>query len=149
MADFSIPSKEDFADIVVAHTCTRNCLGIDGNSAGCCTMGPRDYIIGPIHDAKDFLKRYQKNVKSDATFEEVFIEYEEGSKLFADREMWQNSDNFPALRVNTDALDNPCMFLDDDNLCSVHAIRSKTCSVYSCNYVQEVLEKLSLDLPQA
>jgi len=147
MSDFVIPSKEEVADMVVAHSCTRNCLGIEGNSAGCCTMGSRDYIIGPIPDAKAFLKRYRKTMKSNAKYDEIFIDYKEGSKLFPDLDTWQNPDNFPAIRVKTDQPHKPCMFLGENSLCSVHAIRSKTCSSYSCDHVKHMLEKLSLQLP--
>ena len=148
MSDFEIASIEEISDMVVAHSCTRNCLGIAGNSAGCCTLGKRDYIIGPIPDSKEFLKRYKKTIDPKATYDEIFINHKEGSKLFPEREMWQNPDYYPAIRVNTEKSDNPCKFLNDDMLCTVHAIRSKTCSIYSCDHVNEILQKLSLELPE-
>lgn len=147
MSSFEIPSKEEISDMVVAHSCTRNCLGIEGNSAGCCTMGNRDYIIGPVPDAKAFLKRYRDTVKKDATFDEVFVSYKEGSKLFPDLETWQSPDNFPAFRVRMDEDSKGCRFLDEDSLCTVHGIRSSTCQNFSCGHIKDMLEKLSLQLP--
>lgn len=144
MSEMIMPQESELSDMVVLHSCTRNCLGKKGNSAGCCTMGNRDYIIGPIPDAKAFLKRYKKSVDPKASYQDVFIDYDEGSQLFSHLSTWQNKENFPALRVKTEDPSNPCQFLNQDNLCSVHKIRSKTCSNYSCDHVKEILEKLSL-----
>lgn len=139
-----MPEETELADLVVMHNCTRNCLGVKRNSAGCCTLGDRDYIIGPIPDAKAFLKRYRKTVDPKASYKDVFIDHEEGSKLFPDLSTWQNPENFPAIRVKTEEASNPCRFLGDDNLCSVHAIRSNTCRNFICDHVNDILEKLSL-----
>lgn len=147
MSSFEIPSLEEMSDLVVAHSCTRNCLGVAGNSAGCCTIGERDYIIGPIPDSKDFLERYKKTIDPEAVFDDIFISYKEGSKLYPDRPMWQNPDYYPALRIDEKNISLRCIFLNDDNLCTVHAIRSETCKAYSCAHVTEMLQKLSLELP--
>lgn len=140
-----IPSREEIADMITLHSCTRNCMGNVGNSAGCCSLGDRDYIIGPIPDAKDFLERYRKNIDPYATHEQVFVDYKEGKELFPDRDCWQAPENFPALRVNMNEKKHGCKFLGEDNLCTVHAIRSTTCRNYMCGYVGEILEKLSVN----
>lgn len=144
MSSMTIPSKKEIADTVVMHSCTRNCLGIENNAAGCCTVGERDYIIGPIPDALDFLKQYNASIDSNATYDEVFVEHKEGKQLFPDRETWQDPQNFPALRLQMDQETHPCRFLGDDNLCTVHQIRSQTCRAFTCGHVSELLERLSL-----
>jgi len=139
-----IPSKEDIADAIYTYSCTKNCLGIEGNSAGCCTLDKRNYIIGKVHDAKAFLKRYRETVDEKATYEDIFIEFEEGKALFPDRPIWQDPENFPAIRVSMENERHPCKFLGEDNLCTVHKIRSQTCQNFTCAHVQELLQKLSV-----
>jgi len=39
----------------------------------------------------------------EAKYNEVFVEYPEGHKLFPERARWQNPEHFPALRVLMDA----------------------------------------------
>lgn len=145
MADTQIPSKKGIADAVYTYSCTKNCLGADGNSAGCCKMDQRDYIIGKVHDATEFLQRYRESVDKNATYEEVFIEFEEGKKLFPDRVIWQDPANFPAIRVLMDNERYPCRFLGDNNLCTVHEIRSQTCRNYTCGHVNDLLQRLSVN----
>ncbi len=145
MADSKIPSKEDIADAIYTYSCTKNCLGVYGNSAGCCTMDKRNYIIGKVPDAKAFLKRYRKTVDKNAKYEEVFIEFEEGKKLFPDRPIWQDPENFPAIRVLMDNVRYPCRFLGENDLCTVHEIRSQTCRNFTCAHVNDLLQKLSVD----
>lgn len=144
MGSMTLPSKKEISDTVVMHSCTRNCLGVEDNAAGCCTVAERDYIIGPIPDAKEFLKRYNTTACSHATFDELFVSYKEGKRLFPDRETWQNPQNYPALRVDMTHDYHACNFLGEDNLCSVHEIRSQTCRSFTCKHVNDLLEKLSL-----
>lgn len=139
-----MPEEPELAELVVIHSCTRNCLGVKNNSSGCCTMGDRDYIIGPIPDAKAFLKRYKETEDANASYQDVFIDYKEGSELFPHLSTWQNEDNYPAIRVKTENPSNSCQFLGSDSLCSVHKIRSITCRNFTCGHVKDILEKLSL-----
>ncbi len=137
-----LPSKDDLIDTLTAHICTKKCMGLDGNAGGCCSMGKRDYIIGPIPDAAAVLARLSKRYKRDVAFDEVFIGFEEGRKLFPDLECWQSESSFPAIRVNMKEPSLPCRFLDDDNLCSIHDIRSTTCREYYCDHINNLKQQL-------
>lgn len=138
-------TKSEITDMVVLHSCTNNCFGIKNNSGGCCTLGKRDYIIGPIRDSDSFLERYRENISAEASYDDIFIGHEEGRKLFPDLETWQKPASYPALRVNTDIDGYPCSFLGEDKLCTVHEIRSETCRNFSCQHVKDVLSMMSLD----
>lgn len=140
----NIPSKADMADAIYTYSCTKNCLGIEDNSAGCCTVGDRNYIIGKVHDAEAFLKRYRETIDEEATYEDIFIDHEEGKSLFPDRPIWQDAENFPAIRVLMENERHACRFLGEDNLCTVHEIRSQTCQNFTCTHVEKLLQKLSV-----
>jgi len=75
------PNEKEINDLVTHYTCTRNCYGKKGNAGACCTVADRDFIIGPITDTREFLKRLSEADGLKHTFAEVFIEYPEGSKL--------------------------------------------------------------------
>ncbi len=137
-----VPPKEAIIDTVTVHTCLRNCMGNAGLAAGCCTVGPRDYIIGPIHDSAALLERLSIHYNRDVPYEEIFIDFEEGSAMFPERSQWQRPECFPALRLadNPDIL--PCIFLAEDNLCSIHEIRSTTCRSYRCEHLNTITAAL-------
>lgn len=137
-----VPSREDLIDTVAVHSCLNNCMGKKGLAAGCCTMGTRDYIIGPVHDTGELLERLSKHFGREVSYEEFFIDYEEGSKMFPDRPSWQRRDTFPALRVDQDDEALPCIFLAEDNLCSIHEIRSTTCRNYQCDHLKALIAAL-------
>jgi Fe-S-cluster containining protein len=134
--------REALIDAVTLHTCLHNCTGSSGIAAGCCTLGSRSYIIGPIPDTADLLGRISERWGRPVPYDEVFIDYEEGSALFPDNSEWQRKVCYPALRVRTDDPSLPCMFLSDENLCSIHDIRSVTCRRYTCDHLKGLIENL-------
>ncbi len=137
------PSKQEIINDVIHYTCTRMCFGTKDQAGICCTVGDRDWIIGPITDPDRFLKDVCKKFGRDFTFDEVFISYEEGSKLFPLKTTWQNPDHYPALRIVLDEKRvYPCQFLSEDNKCSVHEIKPDICSAYLCDYLKETVNKL-------
>ena len=104
-SDAHSPSEDEITALVTHYTCTRNCSGQKGNAAGCCTIASRDFIIGPITDPKDFLKRLSARDGRNYSHAEVFIDYKEGRKLFPDKTAWQTKEFYPALRVQTDIVE--------------------------------------------
>lgn len=134
-----IPAREELVDSLTLHTCLRNCTGKSGAAAGCCTLGTRAYIIGPIPDTAELLARLSERLERDVPYDEVFVDYAEGSKAFPDNPEWQRQVCYPALRVRMDDPSFPCRFLADDNLCSIHDIRSVTCSRYSCDHLTTLI----------
>jgi len=141
-ASIPVSSRDELIDSVTVYSCLKNCMGSPGVASGCCALGTRDYIIGPIPDADALLKRLSKHFGRDVPYDEVFIDYEEGSKLFPERDIWQQKENFPAIRVNEKDESLPCMFLADDNLCSIHEVRSVTCRNYTCDHVKNLIAAL-------
>ncbi len=137
-----VPERDTLVDEVTLHTCLRNCMGTKDMAAGCCTLGDRDYIIGPIPDAQALLDRLSALWKRKVPYKEVFIDYAEGRALFPKKSQWQRKECFPALRVNTKDKVLGCMFLTDCNLCSIHEIRSVTCANYSCTYLKDITDRL-------
>ena len=121
--------------------CQKKCLGFDGNHGGCCTVGDRDFIIGPIHDSHEFLERLkQKYPGTELNWDDVFIGYEEGSKLFPNKSHWQNPSNYPCLRVNKDTNVLPCVFYNTAiKCCTVYDIRPQTCKSFFCEYLRNML----------
>lgn len=137
-----VPDRDDLIDGITLHTCLRNCTGSAGYAAGCCTLGTRDYIIGPIPDAPALLERLSASKGSTVAYDDVFIDHAEGSALFPDKKEWQRESCYPALRVKTEDASLPCIFLADDNLCSIHEIRSVTCSNFSCDHLKGIISTL-------
>ena len=116
--------------------CQYRCLGAKGNHGGCCTLDDRDWILGPIKDADRFLTKVQKKFpNTEITWADIFIDYEEGSRLFPERRNWQSKDNYPCLRVlNVTRL--PCVFYNLQlRLCTVYDIRPDTCVNFYCDYL--------------
>ena len=137
-----LPESEELADVLTTHCCLRNCMGHRGRAAGCCTLGGRDYIIGPIPDAAALLERLSERMGRTVAYEEVFVDFEEGAALFPERPVWQEPRNYPAIRTRADDPARPCIFLADDNLCAIHAVRSVTCRNYACDHVKGVVAAL-------
>ena len=138
----ALPGREDLAAAVTAHCCLRNCMGHSGWAAGCCTLADRDYIIGPIPDARALLDRLSALYGRTVAHREVFVDFEEGAALHPGRAMWQDPRNYPAIRTRADDPALPCIFLADDNLCSIHAIRSVTCRNFQCAHVRDAVAAL-------
>ena len=137
------PSEDEITALVTHYTCTRNCSGIKSNAAGCCTVGNRDFIIGPITDPKDFLKRLSARHNRKYSHAEVFIDYKEGSKLFPDKTAWQTKEFYPALRIKIDdSQAYPCQFLSDAFECTVYTDRPSICRTYQCEHLKTTLKNL-------
>ncbi|MBP6747208.1 hypothetical protein KA344_18400 [bacterium] len=137
------PSEDEITALVTHYTCTRNCSGHKGNAAGCCTVADRDFIIGPITDTKDFLKRLSAKDGRKYSHSEVFIDYKEGSKLFPDKTAWQTKEFYPALRVKMDASPLfPCRFLSEAFECTVYNDRPSICRTYQCDHLKTTLKNL-------
>ena len=133
---------EAIKNAVNHYTCVSNCFGVRNNAAGCCKISDRDFIIGKIGDAEDFLNRLNDKNGTNYQFKDVFIEYKEGSKLFADLKAWQKPDNYPALRLKMTEPSLPCQFLTEKQECGVYDIRPQTCRKYVCAHLKNVLELL-------
>ena len=141
--DAHSPSEDEITALVTHYTCTRNCSGQKGNAAGCCTVAGRDFIIGPITDPKDFLKRLSARDGRSYSHAEVFIDYKEGRKLFPDKTAWQTKEFYPALRVQTDKPEvYGCRFLSDAFECTVYSDRPSICRTYQCDHLKTTLKNL-------
>jgi Fe-S-cluster containining protein len=137
------PTEDEITALVTHYTCTRNCSGQKGNAAGCCTVASRDFIIGPITDPKEFLKRLSARDGRTYSHAEVFIDYKEGRKLFPDKTSWQTKEFYPALRVQTDKPEvYPCRFLSDAFECTVYSDRPSICRTYQCDHLKTTLKNL-------
>ena len=119
-------------------------MGFDDNPGGCCSVGERDFIIGPHSDTNRFVKDLSQKLGRTIKKEEVFINYNEGSKLFPEKSSWQQPYNYPALRVDLENSRKPCIFYNVyTRACMVYEIRPKTCSEFECYYLKTQTENPS------
>ena len=118
--------------------CSTRCMGYPGNRGGCCTVDDRDYIIGPHTDSEEFVKRLSEKFGREIQYEEVFVEYSEGRKIFPNKPTWQDPNSYPALRLDFSHLKLPCIFYNTKlGVCSVYEIRPEICDNYKCSYLIE------------
>ena len=119
------------------------CQGLKGNNGDCCHIRDKNWIIGKVSDDKELLARVQKEYDKNLTWNDLFIDYEEGSKMFPDKSDWQNKDLYPAMRVRPELEGSPCVFFD--NGCKIHEIKSDVCKNYKCQWLwsREVKDKFS------
>jgi len=111
--------------------CCEKCLGFEGNHGGCCQLDDRDFILGPVSDPSAFLQRVQNK--------DVFIDYDEGSKMFPERSLYQNPSHYPSLRVDTKHSRKPCIFYNSTlKCCGVYEIRPDMCKIFSCDYLKNI-----------
>src|SRR5688572_8089323 len=82
--------RRTLVDSLIEYTCGQRCMGQPGNRGGCCTLGDRDFIIGPMPDVDEFLARLAAKLGRPVAWAEVFIDYEEGRALFPGRSCWQD-----------------------------------------------------------
>jgi hypothetical protein len=137
------PTKEEIISSTCYYTCSRKCFGTLGQSGICCTIGERDYIIGPITDTERFLTDLSAKLGEKIKFEDVFVEYEEGHKMFPEKSCWQERKNYPAMRVIPDkGRGFPCQLLSLDMKCMVHSIKPEVCAEYLCDYLKETVSDL-------
>ena len=127
-------SEVDF----IAQSCSTNCFNVKGYHGSCCSMENRDFIMGPIDELSQIhlLKRYPEK-----TWNDFFVDYEEGKDLFPDRSVWQQRQNFPAMRINTSTERNNCNQYDPiKKNCSVWRDRPTTCQNFNCDWLQSELD---------
>lgn len=130
--------------------CSKKCYGHDHYHGSCCKIENRDWIIGPVTDAHEMLEKLQKHYKKDIDFADVFIDYEEGSRLFPERMNWQNPDAYPAMRINLNSKNLDCVFYNNTlKGCSVYKIRPEVCRNYQCDYLKNELNPESVEQAQA
>ena len=116
--------------------CSNNCFGRDGYHGSCCSIEDRDYIIGPHYDTDEFIKNLSSKLGREIYEEEVFINYEEGSKLFPSKSTWQNPSSYPAFRVDFFNPKLPCIFYNTKlKFCTIYDVRPQTCREYECEYL--------------
>jgi len=123
--------------------CMEQCQGVKGNNGDCCHIRDKDWIIGPVKDDKELLTRVQKEHDKNLTWNDLFIDYAEGKKMFSDKPLWQNKESYPAMRVNPELEGSPCVFFD--NGCKIHEIKSDVCKNYKCQWLwsREVKDKFA------
>lgn len=126
---------------VIQHACSSKCMGHPGNNGGCCKLGPRDYIIGPVRDLDELLARLGQRFGRPVSRAEVVVEFEEGSARFPERTSWQNRAHFPALRVQREA-PHACVFHDHQQGCTIHDIRPHLCRAYECTWLTDAIGTL-------
>ena len=115
--------------------CSTKCYGNDGNHGGCCNTKNRDYIIGPHIDSKKFVDNLSERFGREIAYDDVFILYEEGHKLYPNKSHWQMKKSYPALRVNSET--EFCNFYNTTvKACTVYSIRPSTCQEYECDYLK-------------
>ena len=122
--------------------CSFKCWGREGYDGSCCHIENRYFIIGPHDDSEQFLKRLSNKFDREIEFQEVFYTFEEGSKLFPEKNSWQNPNSYPALKVDLEKTRKPCIFYNSTlKTCSVYEIRPNTCRTYHCEFLSQELLK--------
>ena len=123
---------------VDCNICSNKCFGVPGYHGSCCTIEDRDYIIGSHHDTQEFIDSLSNKFGREVSYNEVFVDYEEGKTLFPNKSTWQNPNSYPALRFDFYNPRFPCIFYNTKiKACSVYDIRPKTCREYECDYLKE------------
>lgn len=118
--------------------CSEKCFGRDGQDGCCCTLESRDFIIGPHKDAQEFVSRLSKKLGRSIWWDEVFISFEEGRRLFPDKPNWQLPESYPALRVQPNSPRRPCVFYNETlKQCTVYEIRPASCRSYVCDFLAQ------------
>ena len=118
--------------------CTNKCYGIEGYHGSCCSIEDRDYIIVPHHDTEEFVKNLSLKFGREVNVDDVFIKYEEGSKLFPNKPTWQNPNSYPAFRLDFHNPKLPCMFYNTTlKFCTIYDVRPQTCRDYECDYLRD------------
>lgn len=130
-----IPKFENF--LTPTQICNKKCYGIDNYDGYCCCIEDRNFIIGRHADADVFIRDLSKKLNKEVKKEEVFYSYEEGKKLFPNKESWQNFNNYPAFRVDLTNSKKPCIFYNKNSKsCDVYDIRPQTCKKFECEYLK-------------
>ena len=127
--------KEALRLQVIQHACQSKCMGHPGNAGGCCKLGSRDWIIGPVRDVDAFIERLSEHWGRPVLRTEVLIDYEEGRAMFPERSTWQKPEHFPALRVVPEGT-VACRFYADGPGCTIHPLRPDVCKNYQCPWLE-------------
>lgn len=124
--------------------CQKKCWGNDGEHGGCCKSYNGEWMIGPIPDHIEVLGRVRRQFKGiEIKWKDIFIDYEEGKNLFPDKPSWQIPKNYPAMRIQLNVQDRPCIFYNNDiKSCQIYKAKSITCSNYKCDYLKQLEEDL-------
>ena len=118
--------------------CSTNCWGQKGYDGSCCTIENRDYIIGSIDEESQ--KRLLMNNKH-LSWNDMFITYEEGRKMYPNKPILQDKTWYPAMRLQNDER-NSCIFYKNKS-CSVYDIRPTVCKEFFCDHLKELKAKES------
>lgn len=118
--------------------CQKHCYGHHGNHGGCCTIADRDFIMGPVSDTERVLIDLHKRMPGVLIgYSDVFIDYEEGHKLFPDKLAWQNPDAYPAMRPDVKHPSLSCLFYNNTlGVCGIYDIRPNMCREFKCDYLK-------------
>ena len=94
------------------------------------------YLVENSALTEDFIKKLSLKLGREIQEEEIFINYDEGSKLFPNKSTWQNPESYPALRVDFFNPKLPCIFYNTKiKACTMYDIRPNTCVIYECDYL--------------
>jgi Fe-S-cluster containining protein len=133
----------DKETLKISEICSTKCFGTDGHDGSCCSIENRDYIIGPIEDSHEFIDNLSKKLGRKIDWNDVFIEAEEGKKLFPEKYAWKNENHYPAFRVDLNHPKKSCVFYNNTvKSCMVYDIRPRTCRTFVCPYLKSELEKI-------
>ena len=124
--------------------CQKKCWGGENEDGGCCKSYNGEWMIGPISDHIEVLGRVRRQFRGiDISWKDIFIDYEEGKKLFPHKSSWQKPENYPVMRIRLDIKDRPCVFYNDHiKCCQIYNSKSVTCSNYKCDYLKQLEEDL-------
>lgn len=112
---------------VILDLCGTSCGGVEGAHGECCNVKGKDWVIGPIEDTEKVLKKF-----SDLTYDDIFMNFEEGSKRFPDSEGHQDPTAYPAMRI---AQNGRCIFYKNKK-CSIYDKRPSLCFSFYCAYLK-------------
>ena len=115
------------------YPCSTTCSGIEGAHGECCNTKNKDLIVGPVPDAHEVIERLQARFPG-ITYEDAFMDFEEGRNLFPEKSHAQKEENYPAYRLNSD---ERCVFYKDKG-CSIQQEKSFVCKQYVCEYLRKL-----------
>lgn len=119
--------------------CQKKCLGYDNNHGGCCTVSNRNFILGPVLNSDEFIEKLKIRFPGvEISFDDIFIKFEEGSRMCPDRLVWQNPNNYPCLRINNTKLASCIFYNESIKCCSIYNDRPKMCRDFMCDYLVSI-----------
>jgi len=109
----------------------------------CCQTYDGNFILGPlpVEECYEFIRKLSQKFNKKVKFEDVFLEVEEGSALFPSSSYYQNEINYPAIRVEKEQTNEPCIFYNTTiKACSVYDIRPGMCRRYGCDFYKSKIK---------